>query len=40
MGVVVNFISHSNRCDSNRAFVRFRESADPHGCRAQGRFTL
>jgi len=39
MGVVVHvyFILHSvNNCDANTVFVRFRESADPHGCRAKG----
>ena len=35
----MNFILHSNHCDANRVFVKFRESADPHGCRVSGWFT-
>jgi len=36
MDIVSNFILHSNHCDGNRVFVKFRESADPHSCRANG----
>jgi len=36
MGVVVNFILHSNHCHANRVFVRFCENADRQGCAPMG----
>jgi len=34
MNIVSNFIFHCNNCDASRVFVKFREGADQHGCRA------
>jgi len=34
MNIVSNFVFHCNNCDANRVFVKFRESANQHGCRA------
>ena len=35
LDIVSNFVFHSNHCDANIAFIKFRESADQHGCRAK-----
>jgi len=37
---VSNFIFHCNNCDANRVFVKFRESANQHGCRAKQWFII